>query len=115
MSIRTRVGKLERAAPIDPASLSVRFIAEPFGKVVAAELPELGLSRVNRLDDEAESDFRERVHLLLAKAHSGRPGPFYELLDTTTLEACLSANIAFISKHDPNALAKLKESGVLNV
>lgn len=115
MSIRNRVGKLERSVPIDPASLSLKFIAEPSGKVVAAELPELGLSRVNRFQDEAEANFRERVHLLIVEAHSGRSGPFYELLDTSTLEACLSATKAEISKHDPNLLAKLKENGDLHV
>lgn len=115
MSIRTRIGKLEKAAPIDAESLRPEFIRDSSGKVVAAELPLLGLSRVNRLEGETEPEFQQRVHLDLVKAHSGHVGPFYELLDNPTLEACRGALEAYIAAHDPNLLAKLKENGDLNV
>ncbi|WP_299983896.1 hypothetical protein [uncultured Ruegeria sp.] len=111
MSIRTRIGKLEKAAPIELESLSPEFFRDTSGELTAAELPQLGLARINRIDDEAESDFRQRVYFALVKARSGPAEPFYKRLDTPTLEACREALEAFISTHDPNLLAELKSNG----
>ncbi len=114
MSIRTRLGKLERTAEVSGMELSPTFLTNASGRVIAAELPQLGLQRVFRFDGESEPDFRQRVHLELVKARSERTGPFYELLDTPTLEACQKASEAEIAKHDPTLPAKLKEKGELS-
>lgn len=91
--------------------LRPKFLTNSFGVVVAAELPQLGLSRVSRFVDEAEADFRERVHLELVRAHYNWTGPFYELLDTSTLTACRTAIVAALTTRIPDQDKKIHDSG----
>ncbi len=111
VSDKTRIEAPNKSAHSNIAALRPRFLTNLIGEVTAAELPQLGLSRVKRQKGEAESAFRQRVHLELVKAHFEWSGPFYELLDTSTLIACKQAIEAIVTVTAPNLHKSQQDSG----
>lgn len=115
MSIRTRIGKLEKVSFGGEPDWCPQFEVDASGGFVAGEFPEVGLARLVRKANEEEEDFRNRVYLETSKMTAGMPDEVYRRLTTETLEGCLRALETEIAKHDPKLLAEMKEKAGLNV
>ncbi|WP_170387001.1 hypothetical protein [Ruegeria atlantica] len=114
MSIRNRIGKLEKVSFSGEPDWCPQFETDASGSLVAGSFPEVGMMRLVRKEGEEEADFRNRIHLETSKKTAGMPDVVYRRLTTVTLEGCLRALEIEIANHYPNLLAELKVKGDLN-
>ncbi len=110
MSIRTRLGKLEKVSFSDEADWCPVFEKDASGTIAAGAFPEVGLPRLERKEGETSEDFRNRVYRETSRATTSCSKGVHRRLTMETLEGCLKALARELAEQNPMLLDQLKES-----
>ncbi len=110
MSIRTRLGKLEKVSLSGEADWCPVFETDACGSLIAGEFPQVGLPRMVREKGETSEDFRNRVYRETSRATSDRSEGVHRRLTMETLEGCLKTLARELAEQIPMLLDQLKES-----